>query len=169
MKVYPALAIANAFLDCAEKEERTMSPLKIQKLVYIAHGWHLGILDSPLIAERIEVWRWGPVISSIYHEFKHFGNQAITGRGTIPKKVGYGEYKRGMDIEFVEPRIDENDEIRKKFIERVWELYGKYTGIQLSNLTHDKDTPWYKAKSDDQAVIDDAAICEYYKNLAKSE
>ena len=52
--------------------------MKLQKLVYIAHGWHLGLFDGLLISERVEAWRWGPVIESLYHEFKEFAKQPIT-------------------------------------------------------------------------------------------
>jgi len=44
--------------------------MKLQKLVYYAHGWHLALNNEPLIDEQVECWQYGPVISSLFHEFK---------------------------------------------------------------------------------------------------
>lgn len=71
MKQYSAKAIANKFLDIAESEGAKIDPMKMQKLVYIAHGWGLGFLGEPLITQDIEAWKYGPIISDLYHEFKH--------------------------------------------------------------------------------------------------
>ena len=47
--------------------------MKIIKLVYIAHGHYLAKNDSPLFTEKVEAWDYGPVIPSLYHEFKIYG------------------------------------------------------------------------------------------------
>ncbi|MDQ6665177.1 MAG: DUF4065 domain-containing protein, partial [Acidobacteriota bacterium] len=74
---YDALAVANYFLDCARKDGRELDPMGIQKLVFFAHGWHLALVGSPLIEQRVEAWEYGPVIPDIYHAFKEFGAGAI--------------------------------------------------------------------------------------------
>jgi uncharacterized phage-associated protein len=56
---------------------KTVTPLKIQKLVYCLHGWHLATRDSPVVGELFEAWPYGPVLSSIYHEFKKNGKNSI--------------------------------------------------------------------------------------------
>ena len=45
---YSAKALANFFI----KNYTNISPLKIQKLVYISHGWHLGLFDEPLVDDE---------------------------------------------------------------------------------------------------------------------
>ena len=47
---YPVKAIANYFLKDHRKEGIT--PLKIQKLVYIAYGWYLAYHQHPLINDE---------------------------------------------------------------------------------------------------------------------
>ena len=75
---YSAKAIANYFLELAAKHGEKVTPLKIQKLVYIAHGWHLALYEKPLVYDEFaEAWEYGPVFPSIYHEFKHFGGAPI--------------------------------------------------------------------------------------------
>src|SRR5437762_397203 len=76
--LYSARALANTFLELAKEEGKSLSPLQLQKLVYYAHGWNLGIRNAPLIDAPIEAWRFGPVVQSLYHEFKEYGNNPIT-------------------------------------------------------------------------------------------
>jgi uncharacterized phage-associated protein len=50
-------------------------------------------------------------------------------------------------------------------INAVYDNYKKYNGIQLSNLTHQADTPWSKSwKNNEYGVIPADDICEFYKN-----
>src|SRR5258708_10309168 len=60
---YPAEAVANYFLEKSWEEGKSVDPLKIQKLVYFANGWHLGLYGSPLIDEEVRAWTYGPVIT----------------------------------------------------------------------------------------------------------
>ena len=52
--------------------------MKMQKLVYLAHGWHLAIHDRPLISENFEAWPYGPVEEDLYHIFKPYRDAPIT-------------------------------------------------------------------------------------------
>lgn len=129
---YSSKAVANKFIDVAHKHGELLTPMKLQKLVYYAHGWYLSLkCGSPLINEKIEAWPYGPVIPSIYHEFKSYGGDVIT------------RYATEIDNEFqiVTPQIDNGYEL-DSFMEKIWEVYGKYSGIQLSNMTHEPGSPW---------------------------
>lgn len=48
MAQYPAYKVGNSFLYLAWDEEEDVTPMKLQKLVYIAHGWHLAIYGEKL-------------------------------------------------------------------------------------------------------------------------
>jgi uncharacterized phage-associated protein len=148
---YPAIKIANYFI---EKSNYTISPMKLIKLVYIAHGWHLALTNTALIDETVEAWQYGPVISSLYKNFKRYGNLEITELGnSISNNIP----------------IDSNTE---KLLEKVWEVYGKFTATQLANLTHAPKTPWFIAwhqnggKKSHNHHIDNESIQAYYGNLA---
>ena len=141
---YDAKAIANYFLELAERDGKEISPLKLQKLIYFAHGWHLAIKNAPLLDDRVEAWEWGPVIPDLYHEFKDFGNGPIKRRATVWKA-------RGTKLSFTEPTIDsypntEANEFAKELVNQVWEVYGKFTAIQLSNMTHSPGSPWEQTR-----------------------
>ena len=78
---YSAFAVANYFLRLGRDSGEEITPLKIQKLVYIAHGYHLAFTASdnspnglPLVDDEFaEAWQYGPVFPSLYHHFKRFG------------------------------------------------------------------------------------------------
>ena len=163
-------AIANFFLAAAESEGKRLTPLQVIKLVYIAHGWNLALTKHPLINEHPEAWKYGPVVPSLYHEFKRFGNGPIEGRATdlVPKKIGDWAF----DIREVLPPDPEKDKATCVFLERVWDVYKRYSGSQLSSLTHQLNTPWRKTwdevgqytKGKD---IPEGLIREHYEELAR--
>src|SRR6266567_4998834 len=130
---YDPKSIANVFLALAEAEGKRLTPLQLMKLVYIAHGWYLALTNKPLISERAEAWQYGPVIPSLYREFKGFGNSSITRRA--------GE----LSFETLPPLPpDGEDGGLHRFLQKIWTIYGKYTGAQLSTLTHQEGTPWHE-------------------------
>ena len=65
-KYFPA-HIANYFIENGKYDNFTLN-----KLVYITKGFALATLDDGLFEEEVEAWKYGPVISSLYHEFKQF-------------------------------------------------------------------------------------------------
>jgi len=119
---YDARVIANYFLELAEKEGRPIFPLKMQKLIYLAHGWSLALRGEPLINDDIEAWKYGPVVPRLYHEFKKYGATAIKAPANAP------------DVE-IDPET-------KGLLQAVWKRYSKFTGIQLSTLTHEPGYAW---------------------------
>lgn len=117
---YGAKAIANRFLEIAKKEHVGITPMKLQKLIYFAHGWNYGLYDEPLIADPIQAWRFGPVIPSIYHEFKHVGSGTISDRATDFDLE---------EFELVEPTIPDDDTRTLRLIDRVWKTYGRRAAV----------------------------------------
>ena len=53
--------------------------------------------------------------------------------------------KNILDARIVTPTIDRDDADTQKFLEKIWEVYGHLSGIQLSNMTHDPNGAWHKA------------------------
>jgi uncharacterized phage-associated protein len=119
--------------------------MQVQKLVYFAHGWHLAITGEPLIDEQVEAWKWGPVIRSIYRDFREYGSKPIDSK-YCPMHFQW-EGGKTYFTHLAAPSVDDipdKAEFTKRFLDKVWSIYGKYTAYQLSNLTHLPDTPWQK-------------------------
>jgi uncharacterized phage-associated protein len=117
-------AVANEFIKL---NGGPMNQMKLQKLVYMAHGWNLAINKEPLVRARIEAWDGGPVIRLIWDHLRDFGyntTEALLGRGRDEP------YKADLS----------NDE--EAVIKHVWKKYGRYDGLELSEMTHKSGTPW---------------------------
>jgi len=173
---YDAEAIANFFLELAEADNAPLTPMKLQKLVYYAHGWHLGLTGKPLLNEAIQAWNFGPVIKSLYKEFAAFGSEPIT------RKAREIEGPPGMDlldaINFHEPSLDDYESDDKEFVKgllkRVWRVYSGFTEVQLSNMAHATGTPldqinkMYNGNIPKYATIPDEMIREHFQAQVKS-
>src|SRR5580698_3189897 len=64
--------VANHFLDLGRRDKEPLDPMKIQKIIYVAHGWNLAFMGNPLVEQRVEAWPYGPVIAELYRDFKKF-------------------------------------------------------------------------------------------------
>ena len=160
---YDPKAIANYFIDRAKLAGEELTPMKLQKLVYFAHGWYLALKDEELINEKIEAWRFGPVVRSLYHEFSYYGRNPITEKAFIHDfSDDYAELPEGEEHRFV-----------RAFLDRAWDVYGKYSAIQLSNATHVEGSPWDKIRKKypdgipECTVIDNETIKQYFEEGRK--
>lgn len=159
---YPVKAVANALLKVAEEHGARVSPLKLQKLVYITHGWNLGLAGEPLVEDELpEAWEYGPVFPSLYHEFKDLGSQGIARKATeVTVRAG--------KLESIKPSIPKSDEFTWALVRRVWDQYGKYGAMALSDLTHREGTPWdatRKRSAYRNADISNDLIKHHYEEL----
>ena len=64
------LLIASKFIQLGIDQGRPITPMKLQKMLYLAHGIHLAAYDRPLLKEPIEAWSYGPIIPDVYQNFK---------------------------------------------------------------------------------------------------
>ena len=161
--VYDPRAIANWFLDRAARDDRTLTQMKLQKLVFIAHGFYLAIYDEDLIDEGVEAWQYGPVIRSLYREFAWFGNEAIIEKA----RVFDGTSMTKLEISVYDAMPDEKLEGVLDILEQVWNVYSKYTAVQLSRMTHQEGSPWQQAWNPTQRYIKIPrdTIKSYYETL----
>ncbi len=136
--------IADYFLALANNAGNTLTPMQINKLVYIAHGFFMGYTGNPLIKEPIEAWQYGPVVASLYHRFKGYGGQAI--------------YEVG--------KMTHLPDVAETIITQVYEKYGNKNGIELSGITHKDGTPWSLTYNGNfHKPIGNDLIQSYYEGL----
>lgn len=122
--MYDARHIANWFVQRAIHDGRHLTIMQLLKLVYIAHGWHLEMRKSPLILNKIEAWKYGPVIPDVYTAFR---NQGVT----IAQPIGLAQRE-----------IADAD---RHLLEEIYRIYGSLPATSLSDLTHEPGGPWDQA------------------------
>ena len=72
-KAVSPLVVANYFVVRAAENDKMLDIIQLVKLVYLAHGWCLGITGKPLLSSQVEAWRYGPVIPEVYYAFRQQG------------------------------------------------------------------------------------------------
>jgi uncharacterized phage-associated protein len=96
------------------------------------------------------------VVRSLWNELKPYGAGPITHR--IKPNFASGD---------TVPILDEGS---RQFLHRIWDVYGKMTGPQLSALTHEPDTPWsitrQRATGVRNSPIPNRLMVEYFRRLA---
>lgn len=145
-----ALTVANRFIELAKEDGQKLTPMQVLKLVYIAHGWALGLYGEPLIYDEVQAWQYGPVIPRLYNAIRQFRNQPIDKPLSTPQ-------------EELTPR-------ERDVIKQVYKIYGHMSGPQLSRLTHAADSPWERIYRHGKfgVVIPNDTIKKHYAKLAKA-
>lgn len=129
--------LAHIVTDFLNGKGETVSPKKLQKLLYYVQAWHLVHLDSPLLEEDFEAWVHGPVLPSLYHELKSYGFNNIE---VINDELDSSQ-------ERIEKRAKNNNlsEDQLELIFSVLNQYGHLSSFELEMLTHN-ESPWLEAR-----------------------
>lgn len=155
-----ALSLANFIVGKAHEEGADIQPLKLMKLVYIAHGYSLALLGRSALNPRfdkVEAWRLGPVIPSVYHSFKHYGCSAVKDKTVVLRE-------KGEDVEVCVPEL--RDEELCEVAKLVWKRYKHMSGGELVELLHRPATPWSMTyKEGENVEIPDRLTRVYYSIL----
>ena len=146
--MYDPTTIANAFIKMAQEQDRPLTNMQVQKLVYFAHGWYLALVGEPLISEKVEAWTYGPVIQSLYDKLRSYKASPVGG----PIEPDDSHNLKGKPIE--------------QFLKRIFQKYGHLGGIQMSYLIHKLGTPWQKTwVCSPFGEIDNDLIREHFHQL----
>lgn len=128
-----ANVLANNILKRAFAQKKyPVTPMKLQKLLYITYKKYLQKTGKRIFAEDFMAWKYGPVVPSVYEEFQHFKDKPIT------------EFYKKSNGEVSVANEKVNLEL-SDILDEVWDNYKIYNGIELSELTHKKGSAWYNA------------------------
>jgi uncharacterized phage-associated protein len=157
---FKAADIANYFISQGKAKIPDLTPMKLQKLIYFAQGWHLALTDKPLIDEFLEAWPYGPVAPSLYHELKRYGSGVITEK--IPS-----------DLRPKSPHEPTLSQENTAFLDKIIEVYGKFDGPSLSNMSHEPDGPWDRTRKKNPDIrgadISNDVIRDFFKVKATTK
>ncbi|MBI2853306.1 MAG: SocA family protein [Chloroflexi bacterium] len=123
--------------DCGE----LITNLKLQKLCYYAQGFSLAIRNEPLFADRIEAWKHGPVIPSLWQEYRDYEYRPID----VPEDVDFDLYNQDT----------------KDLLDEVYNVYGQFSAWKLRDMSHE-EPPWREANGGEISI---ESMKKYFKTL----
>ncbi|MDB9152239.1 Panacea domain-containing protein [Parabacteroides distasonis] len=132
----------------------TLSPLKLQKLLYYCQAWHYTIFNKELFDEKIEAWAHGPVVPSQYKRFSYI---MIYDAIDVDK----------INIEKVSLPKETED-----LLNEVLGIYGEHSAAYLEQLTH-RERPWKETRGEldsymaSNREIPLSLMKEYYTSVNK--
>lgn len=134
-------------IDKELDEEYSLSNLKLQKLLYYCQGAHYVWDRERLITDDIfEAWDYGPVIRTIYHQYKKFGQNDIT----------LNTFAHADKFE----KLNLNE---RETIQAVWNQLKNLSAFELVEQTHNEE-PWRESMLNKKLFIEESSIRDYFIN-----
>ena len=75
--MYKALDIARYIIERCNQNSKTISNLKLQKILYFVQAEFLVAKNQPCFREKIEAWDFGPVVPDVYFAYRMYGSTNI--------------------------------------------------------------------------------------------
>jgi len=144
--------VARFFLSKVNIEEGSiLTPLKLQKLIYYAQGWHLAFFGKPLFATQLQAWVHGPVSPELWYK--------------------YQSYEYLAKVDFDPSEVFDIEQIQ--LLNQIYNIHGMFDAWVLRDMTH-IDKPWQEARREygknepSNDVIPQESIRKYFENLKET-
>ena len=157
-------ACANYIIENLHKKNiDDLTNLKLQKLLYFAYGVHLSLFNEKLFEDEIQAWKHGPVVPSVYHEFKDCGKNPIMSNSLARIVIDFSD-------ELEVPRIDkEKQENKAKSLFISYATYGEKNAWELVEMLHNGEEAAWKKHYDEnkrgKVIPDEDILVEFEKRI----
>ena len=145
MYINPIMQVAQHLISRADEDLTPITPMKLNILTYICHGWMLATYGQPLAQEPVIAKRFGPCIPEI---------SPLTMHGKLPAPDC-------ADSESV-------DSFEMEIANEVYNGYGGCSDLKLFQLVRGGYTPWNATWHNDNsgnAIIDDDLIQDHFVSM----
>lgn len=154
MSNWKNVEIANWFLQKGIDSKNLITQMQLHKLVYFAHALSLAKSGDPLVNGQFEAWQYGPVLPELYTYTKSWGSAPSASLLAVPHDQSIHHLQT--------PKLSSSDSI--ELCETTWNNFSKFDGRQLSNISHEKGSPWDVVyKENQRATILDSEITKFYR------
>lgn len=137
--------LSDYILQRQNPEELEITVTKLNKLLYYSQGTFLATTGKELFAEEIEAWPYGPVVPSVYKQYKSDINK---GMPIIPPTKEISLHLTSDAIELLEETLT---------------YFGQYSATHLTEMTH-SETPWINAYNQGEGtIIPKTVLQDYFK------
>lgn len=139
---YSALDVAKYVINHEISQGRSVTNLRLQKLLYFVQAKVLMETDNPCFEDEMQAWEYGPVVPVVYQAYAKYRNFAIE------------EQKNVIDIA----------QDIKNYIQDILNYFANTQTFELVQITHGQK-PWIeaRAKGNRQPISIDT-IREYFNN-----
>lgn len=150
--------LADYIIITCNKENKDISNLKLQKLIFYCQAYHIARYRERLIDNYFEAWKHGAVLPALYSQYSYLKYKNIN-------KYDEDEYN---DIR------NSFDEYLPEFLDKIINKFGNMTANEIRELNH-SEKPWqearkgYKAHERCNEIISEKTMYEYYSNLLYEE
>jgi len=142
--------VADYFLKIVDRDSgSTITPLKLQKILYYSQGYYLAMYDKELFSADFRAWAHGPANEDIYGKYKDEKYEAIP--------------EPSDEIKTLDDHV-------MKFLNDIWHTFGMYDGKFLEEQTH-KEKPWIMARKGYEPgekchnIITKESMKDYFKTV----
>lgn len=138
-----ALSVARYIINKCNENNKSISNLKLQKILYFVQAEFLVEKGEACFSEKIQAWNFGPVVPEVYQQYKVYGAANIPSRKRLVESVVFSEGDR-------------------KIIDDMVKECSKYSASELVEITH-RQKPWKQAYAKGpNTVISCDKIKEYF-------
>ena len=127
-----ALIVGNNILRRAFNDGIDVTPMKLQKLIFLAASEYATITGEQLVAENFEAWEYGSAVRTVHDKFRPFAGKPIT----VFAKDAMGK-ARQVD-ESARPDV-------ARAVDAVWRLGKHMSAVELARITQRPGSAWHKA------------------------
>ena len=159
--IYTANEVAKEIIIYSNNNYYSISNLKLQKLLYFIQAIYLNEYHRACYDDVIEAWSFGPVVPSVYHNYKIFGANNIPSR--IFNNNSFANIFSHINS-FGRPLSYEDANI----IDSIVKSFSVYTASDLVDITHHQD-PWinsYIPRYNNEITKD--SILEYFNDIKRN-
>lgn len=142
-----AKLIANSILRRAFKENITITPMKLQKLMFFVTCLYQRNTGHRLLTESFQPWQYGPVCGAMHWEFKPFKGNPITEYAKDAMGNAYAA------DESTSPEL-------KKAIDTVWRHMKYLPAVTLSRIACLPGSAWSKAVEHKRRFVSNSDMAE---------
>lgn len=142
--MYRALDVAQYVIAYESSKNRTVSNLRLQKLLYFIQCVFFAVQNKACFSDELEAWAYGPVVPEVYRKYKVYGSTFI------PETVNNKSAFLSQDISLINNMLD---------------ACASRSTSGLVEISH-KQAPWKNVYIEGMNnIITKASIAQYVKGL----
>lgn len=131
-RMYSAKQVAQYIINKCSVEERPVSNLKLQKLLYFVWIEYRKCANARLFNDKIFAWQFGPVVPEVYYDYCAYGGMDID--------VRYDSSEIGIAADDA------------KILDASLAKYLDCSVSRLVNMTHEPGKPWYQVYVEQEGI-----------------